>query len=84
MYDSAFAKACKLKVVATLDSGKMSVALREVPSHSPFYNLEGKDNVIALNTSRYVEEPLVIKGAGAGAVVTASGVFADLMLIFNR
>jgi aspartokinase/homoserine dehydrogenase 1 len=84
MYDSAFAKACKLKVVATLDNGKMSVALREVPSHSPFYNLEGKDNVIALNTSRYVDEPLVIKGAGAGAVVTASGVFADLMLIFNR
>lgn len=84
IYDSAFAKACKLKVVASLNNGNMSVALQEVPSHSPFYNLEGKDNVIALNTSRYVEEPMVIKGAGAGAVVTASGVFADLMLIFNR
>ena len=84
IYDSAFAKACKLKVVASLNNGDMSVALQEVPSHSPFFNLEGKDNVIALNTSRYVEEPLVIKGAGAGAVVTASGVFADLMLIFNR
>ncbi|PRP65932.1 bifunctional aspartate kinase/homoserine dehydrogenase I [Nonlabens agnitus] len=84
IYDSAFAKACKLKVVASLNDGNMSVALQEVPSHSPFYNLEGKDNVIALNTSRYVDEPLVIKGAGAGAEVTASGVFADLMLIFNR
>ncbi|SCY17733.1 aspartate kinase [Nonlabens sp. Hel1_33_55] len=84
IYDSAFAKACKLKVVASLNNGNMSVALQEVPSHSPFYNLEGKDNVIALNTSRYVDEPLVIKGAGAGAEVTASGVFADLMLIFNR
>lgn len=74
----------KLKVLATLENGKMSVALKEIPPHSPFYNLEGKDNVVAINTNRYVEEPLVIKGAGAGANITASGVFADLMHIINR
>ena len=62
----------------------MSVALKEIPSHSPFYNLEGKDNIVAINTDRYNAEPLVIKGAGAGAAITASGVFADLIFSVNR
>jgi len=74
----------KLKVLATLDNGNISVELKEIPSYSPFYNLEGKDNVIAINTNRYTNEPLVIKGAGAGASITASGVFADLMHIVNK
>ena len=84
LYSNAKNKGHKLKVLATLEDGKMAVALKEIPSNSPFYNLEGKDNVVAINTNRYVEEPLVIKGAGAGASVTASGVFADLIQIVNN
>lgn len=75
---------CKLKVVASLDNGVLEVKLRQIPSHSPFYNLEGKDNVVALYTDRYPTEPLVVKGAGAGAEVTASGVYADMMSIINK
>jgi len=84
LYENARDNGNKLKVLASLEHGKMSVELKEIPSHSPFYNLEGKDNVITINTERYTEEPLMIKGAGAGALVTASGVFADLMFIVNR
>ncbi|WP_338766968.1 bifunctional aspartate kinase/homoserine dehydrogenase I [Bernardetia sp. ABR2-2B] len=84
LYKNANEKGNKLKVVAKMEKGNLSVALQEIPSNSPFYNLEGKDNVVAINTNRYVDEPLVIKGAGAGAAVTASGVFADLMFIMNN
>ena len=83
LYQNAQKNGNKLKVVAKMEKGNLSVALKEIPSNSPFYNLEGKDNVVAINTNRYVNEPLVIKGAGAGAAVTASGVFADLMFIMN-
>jgi len=84
LYSKANSNGNKLKVLATLEDGNMSVTLKEIPDDSPFYNLEGKDNVVAINTNRYTEEPLVIKGAGAGANITASGVFADLMHIINR
>ena len=84
LYTKANNKGNKLKVLATLENGNMSVALKEIPAHSPFYNLEGKDNVVAINTNRYANEPLVIKGAGAGANITASGVFSDLMHIINK
>jgi len=84
IYEHAQSKSCKLKVVATLENGNLSVALNEVTSDSSLYNLEGKDNVVALHTKRYINEPMIIKGAGAGAVVTASGVFSDLMYIVNR
>lgn len=84
LYQNAHKNGNKLKVVAKMEKGNLSVALKEIPSNSPFYNLEGKDNVVAINTNRYVNEPLVIKGAGAGAAVTASGVFADLMFIMNN
>ena len=84
LYQNAHKNGTKLKVVAKMEKGNLSVALKEIPSNSPFYNLEGKDNVVAINTNRYVNEPLVIKGAGAGAAVTASGVFADLMFIMNN
>ncbi|AFM03348.1 aspartate kinase [Bernardetia litoralis DSM 6794] len=84
LYQNAHKNGNKLKVVAKMEKGNLSVALKEIPSNSPFYNLEGKDNVVAINTNRYVDEPLVIKGAGAGAAVTASGVFADLMFIMNN
>jgi aspartokinase/homoserine dehydrogenase 1 len=83
LYSNAKNNGNKLNVLATLENGKLSVALKEIPSDSPFYNLEGKDNVVAINTNRYAVEPLVIKGAGAGANITASGVFADLMQIIN-
>lgn len=79
----AEAKGARLKVVATYDEGKASVGLEEIPSDHPFYVLEGKDNIVLFYTHRYVEQPLVIKGAGAGAEVTASGIFADVMRIAN-
>ncbi|MFY0654699.1 MAG: bifunctional aspartate kinase/homoserine dehydrogenase I [Cyclobacteriaceae bacterium] len=73
----------RLKYVATFDEGKASAGLQEIPSDHPFYNLEGKDNIVLFYTNRYVDQPLVIKGAGAGADVTASGIFADIMKIAN-
>ncbi|MCV9388934.1 bifunctional aspartate kinase/homoserine dehydrogenase I [Reichenbachiella ulvae] len=79
----AEAKGAKLKFVATFDKGQASVGLEEVPKDHPFYILEGKDNIVLFYTNRYVEQPLVIKGAGAGAEVTASGIFADVMRIAN-
>lgn len=84
IYEKASKKGCKLKVVASMNNNKLFVGLKEISPTSPFYNLEGKDNVVALFTNRYQNEPLVIKGAGAGAIVTASGVFADVMSIVNK
>ncbi|MFY0625053.1 MAG: bifunctional aspartate kinase/homoserine dehydrogenase I [Reichenbachiella sp.] len=72
---------CRLKFVATYDNGKASVGLQEIPEGHPFYVLEGKDNIVLFYTNRYSDQPLVIKGAGAGAEVTASGIFADVMRI---
>lgn len=71
------------RFVATLDNGVTEVALREVESDSPFYNLAGSNNVISLTTERYKEYPMQIKGYGAGANVTAAGVFADIISIAN-
>ena len=79
----AKAKDSRLKFVATFENGKASVGLEFIPSHSPFYNLEGKDNIVQFYTDRYVDQPLLIKGAGAGAAVTASGIFADVIRIGN-
>ncbi|MEO8822762.1 MAG: bifunctional aspartate kinase/homoserine dehydrogenase I [Ginsengibacter sp.] len=69
----------KLKFVATYEKGKASVGLQQVDSSHDFYHLYGKDNVVAFYTNRYIGQPLVVKGAGAGAEVTASGVFADII-----
>ena len=71
------------KFVAKLENGKASVSLQEVDSHHPFYDLEGSNNIIMLNTERYKEYPMLIQGYGAGASVTAAGVFADIMSIAN-
>jgi bifunctional aspartokinase / homoserine dehydrogenase 1 len=79
----ANAKDCRLKYVAKFESGKASVGLQFIPKESPFYNLEGKDNIVQFYTDRYVDQPLLIKGAGAGAAVTASGIFADVIRIGN-
>ena len=81
IYGEAVVKNCKLKFVATYENGKASVGLRHIPSDSDFYHLYGKDNLVLFYTERYPEQPLVIKGAGAGADVTASGVFADMIRV---
>lgn len=70
-----------LRYVATLENGKATVELITVDSKHPFYSLSGSDNIISFTTERYKDRPLVIKGPGAGAEVTASGVFADIMSI---
>ena len=79
----AKSKESRLKFVATFENGKASVGLEFIPKESPFYNLEGKDNIVQFYTDRYIDQPLLIKGAGAGAAVTASGIFADVIRIGN-
>ncbi len=69
----------KLKFVAKFENGKASVGLQHIDPQHDFYHLYGKDNAVLFYTNRYTEQPLVIKGAGAGAEVTASGVFADII-----
>ncbi|MDE3235631.1 MAG: bifunctional aspartate kinase/homoserine dehydrogenase I [Bacteroidota bacterium] len=81
LYEAAAKKNCKLKFVASFENGKASVGLQHVPSNSDFYHLYGKDNIVLFYTQRYPEQPLVVKGAGAGADVTASGVFADIIRV---
>lgn len=71
------------RFIASMDHGKTEVSLREVGPDSPFYHLEGSNNVILLTTERYKEYPMQIKGYGAGASVTAAGVFADIISIAN-
>jgi len=71
------------RFVATMDGGKTNVALRAVDRNHPFYNLEGSNNIILLTTERYKEYPMQIQGYGAGASVTAAGVFANIMSIAN-
>ncbi len=79
LYEQAKAGGNKLKFVAEFADGKASVGLQHIPPQHDLYHLYGKDNVVLFRTNRYVEQPLVVKGAGAGAEVTASGVFADII-----
>jgi aspartokinase/homoserine dehydrogenase 1 len=79
LYKAAAAKGKKLKFVAKYEAGKASVGLQHIDPQQDLYHLYGKDNVVLFYTDRYPEQPLVIKGAGAGAEVTASGVFADII-----
>ena len=72
-----------LRFVARLENGEATVGLEEVSSDSPFYSLESRNNVILITTERYKEYPMEIKGYGAGAEVTAAGVFADIISIAN-
>ena len=71
------------RFVASLSEGKGKVSLCEVNEYHPFYNLQGSNNIILLTTERYKEYPMMIQGYGAGAAVTAAGVFADIMSIAN-
>ncbi len=73
----------RLQYIGSLENGRAEIKLVEVnPSH-PFYHLSGSDNMISFKTQRYFERPLVVKGPGAGAEVTAAGVFADILRIAN-
>ena len=83
LYTEAASKGCRLKFVAKFENGNASVGLQHIPENHPFYNLEGKDNIVLFHTERYKEQPLLIKGAGAGAEVTASGIFADVIRAGN-
>ncbi|MFZ4520707.1 MAG: bifunctional aspartate kinase/homoserine dehydrogenase I [Bacteroidales bacterium] len=79
LYRKACEEDCKLKFVATLENGHASVGLKHIGKDHDLYHLYGKDNVVLFYTNRYALQPLVIKGAGAGADVTASGIFADII-----
>jgi aspartokinase/homoserine dehydrogenase 1 len=80
-YQQASGSQKKLKYVASYQAGQASTSLQEIPADHPFYNLDGKDNIVLFYTSRYKDQPLVVKGAGAGAEVTASGIFADIIKV---
>ena len=73
----------RLRFVARLADGVCEVGLEEVCSNHPFYELEGSNNIIMISTERYHDYPMIIKGYGAGADVTAAGVFADIISIAN-
>ncbi|MFI3280122.1 MAG: bifunctional aspartate kinase/homoserine dehydrogenase I [Rikenellaceae bacterium] len=79
----AEAAGCRLRFVAKLENGKGTVGLQSVDSKHPFYELDGSNNSVLLTSKRYDELPMVIKGYGAGAAVTAAGVFADIISIAN-
>ena len=73
----------RMRFVASMKEGACEVGLKEVDSHHPFYELEGSNNIIMISTERYHDYPMIIKGYGAGAAVTAAGVFADIISIAN-
>ncbi|NND10625.1 MAG: bifunctional aspartate kinase/homoserine dehydrogenase I [Flavobacteriaceae bacterium] len=81
LYQSAQSNGSQLKYVAELNNGKAKVGLKEIGPDHPFFNLRGKDNIVLFYTTRYPENPMIIKGAGAGAEVTASGLFGDIITL---
>jgi len=81
LYKQANDSGSKLKYVAQFENGKASVGLQAIPQGHDFYSLEGSDNIVLFYTDRYPNQPMIIKGAGAGADVTASGIFADIIRI---
>ncbi|SMO38507.1 aspartate kinase [Saccharicrinis carchari] len=78
------AKGKKLRYAAKLEDGKATVGFIEVASEHPFYDLEGSNNIILINSEHYKEHPMQIKGYGAGAEVTAAGVFGDIIKVANQ
>ena len=73
----------KYRFVATMKEGVCEVGLQAVGASHPFYDLEGSNNIVTIQTERYFNDPMIIKGYGAGASVTAAGVFGDIMSIAN-
>lgn len=84
LFENAKSQNARLKYVAEYVEGKAKVGLKMIPQGHPFYNLEGKDNIVMFYTERYPEQPMIIKGAGAGAEVTASGLFADIIRVGHK
>ncbi|MEZ5346343.1 MAG: bifunctional aspartate kinase/homoserine dehydrogenase I [Pyrinomonadaceae bacterium] len=84
LYNDAAAKGLKLKYLASFNSGNASVGLEQIGEDHNFANLSGKDNAVLFYTDRYSDFPLIVKGAGAGADVTAAGVFADIIRASRR
>lgn len=84
LYKDAEQNSAELKYVAQLENGKAKVGLQKVDAQHPFANLSGSDNIVLFFTDRYPEQPLIVKGAGAGAEVTASGIFADIIRIGKK
>lgn len=84
LFTSAASKNCRLKYVAELVDNKAKVGLKEIPVGHDFYNLSGSDNIVLFYTDRYKDQPLIVKGAGAGGEVTASGIFADIIRIAKQ
>jgi bifunctional aspartokinase / homoserine dehydrogenase 1 len=79
MIKQAIGEGCKLRYVAKLEDKKAVITLKSVSQEHPFYSLSGSDNMIVFRTERYSDRPLVIRGPGAGANVTAAGVFAEII-----
>lgn len=84
LLNSALEHNSQLKYVAEFNNGDAKVGLQEIPEGHPFYNLGGKDNIVMFYTHRYPDQPIIVKGAGAGADVTASGLFADIIRVSNK
>ena len=84
MYTHAADNNAELKYVAQLEDGKAKVGLQEIGAGHPFSGLSGSDNIVLFFTERYPEQPLIVKGAGAGAEVTASGIFADIIRVGKK
>ncbi|TRX57665.1 bifunctional aspartate kinase/homoserine dehydrogenase I [Fulvivirga sp. M361] len=84
MLEKARTENKQIKYVATFNQGKAETGVKFISPDHPFYNLEGKDNIVLFTTKRYEDQPLVIKGAGAGAAVTAMGIFGDIMRIAHE
>ena len=74
----------RFRYVATFKDGKASVGMKAVGTDHPLYNIDGKDSVVSLSTLWYKDQPMIIKGAGAGAEVTASGIFGDIISISSK
>ena len=81
LLEKATTKNARLKYVAELKNGTASVGLKEIGANHDFFNLQGSDNIILFYTTRYKQQPLIVKGAGAGAEVTAGGIFGDIIRI---
>jgi aspartokinase/homoserine dehydrogenase 1 len=82
--EGTVARNARLRIIARYENGKAGICLKEVEASHPFFYLEGNDNIVSIYSKRYSERPLIIKGAGAGADVTASGIFADILSIINN
>jgi aspartokinase/homoserine dehydrogenase 1 len=83
LYQEAAASGNRLKYVAEFNQDTAWVGLQQIPEGHDFYHLKGSDNIVLFHTDRYREQPLIVKGAGAGADVTASGIFADIIRVGN-